>query len=157
MLNIIHPRIVAYLASIPGHDDPVLRKMEAKAHREGFPIVGPPRHGAPASLDFARDTLAGGPLGHARRRRGRDVAPHEAGSFGCRGLARPSARASGFLAEESRGKARDGAPQVGSLLMVLVRSINARRVFEMGSGFGYSGLWFAKALASVGRVLSYLG
>ncbi len=43
-------------------------------------------------------------------------------------------------------------PQVGQLLMVLTRAIGARRVFEMGSGFGYSGLWFAKALPEDGRV-----
>ena len=51
---------------------------------------------------------------------------------------------------------RDGfpmiGPQVGQLLMVLTRAIGARRVFEMGSGFGYSGVWFAKALPADGRV-----
>ena len=43
-------------------------------------------------------------------------------------------------------------PQVGGLLMLLARSIGAQRVFEMGSGFGYSGLWFAKALPIGGRI-----
>jgi predicted O-methyltransferase YrrM len=43
-------------------------------------------------------------------------------------------------------------PQVGRLLMTLALAINARRVFEMGSGFGYSGLWFAKALPDGGCV-----
>ena len=43
-------------------------------------------------------------------------------------------------------------PQVGGLLRMLARAIGARRVFEMGSGFGYSGLWFAKALPAGGRI-----
>ena len=43
-------------------------------------------------------------------------------------------------------------PQVGQLLMMLARAIGARRIFEMGSGFGYSALWFAKALPPEGRV-----
>ena len=43
-------------------------------------------------------------------------------------------------------------PQVGQLLMVLTRAMGARRVFEMGSGFGYSGAWFAKALPDGGLV-----
>jgi len=43
-------------------------------------------------------------------------------------------------------------PLVGRLLAVLARAINARSVFEMGSGFGYSGLWFASALPADGKV-----
>lgn len=43
-------------------------------------------------------------------------------------------------------------PQVGRLLMLLAKSIRAKRVFEIGSGFGYSALWFAKALPKEGRV-----
>jgi len=43
-------------------------------------------------------------------------------------------------------------PQVGPLLMILERAVGARRIFEMGSGFGYSGLWFAKALPKGGLV-----
>ncbi len=37
-------------------------------------------------------------------------------------------------------------PQVGQLLLTLARSIGARTVFEMGSGFGYSTAWFAQAI-----------
>jgi caffeoyl-CoA O-methyltransferase len=44
-------------------------------------------------------------------------------------------------------------PQVGMLLEILARSINARRIMELGSGFGYSGLWFARALPSDGYLL----
>ena len=44
-------------------------------------------------------------------------------------------------------------PLVGRLLYVLARSIGARDVFECGSGFGYSALWFARALPDDGRVV----
>lgn len=44
-------------------------------------------------------------------------------------------------------------PLVGRLLFVLARSIDARAVFELGSGFGYSALWFARALGEGGRVV----
>lgn len=44
-------------------------------------------------------------------------------------------------------------PQVGMLLEIVARSINARRIMELGSGFGYSGLWFARALPPDGYLL----
>lgn len=44
-------------------------------------------------------------------------------------------------------------PQVGQLLMLLARAIGAKRIFEMGSGFGYSAMWFAKAMPRDGRVI----
>ncbi|HET9480777.1 MAG TPA: O-methyltransferase [Candidatus Polarisedimenticolia bacterium] len=44
-------------------------------------------------------------------------------------------------------------PLVGQLCAVLARSIGARRVFEMGSGFGYSTLWFAGAVGDGGLVV----
>jgi len=43
-------------------------------------------------------------------------------------------------------------PEVGRLLYQLARMSRAERIFEMGSGFGYSTLWFARALPSTGRV-----
>ena len=43
-------------------------------------------------------------------------------------------------------------PQVGRLLLLLTRAVGAKRIFEMGSGFGYSALWFAKGLPANGRV-----
>lgn len=43
-------------------------------------------------------------------------------------------------------------PQVGQLLALLARSKNARTVFEMGSGYGYSAIWFAGALPAGGMV-----
>ena len=44
-------------------------------------------------------------------------------------------------------------PQVGRLLGILARGIGARRVLELGSGYGYSALWFARAMGSGGSVL----
>ncbi len=44
-------------------------------------------------------------------------------------------------------------PQVGNLLELLARSIGAKRIMELGSGFGYSGLWFARALPQDGYLL----
>ncbi|MBI2871219.1 MAG: O-methyltransferase [Candidatus Omnitrophica bacterium] len=43
-------------------------------------------------------------------------------------------------------------PMVGQLLFQLAKLAKAKTVFEMGSGFGYSAYWFAKALPSDGRV-----
>ncbi len=40
----------------------------------------------------------------------------------------------------------------GRSLEVLARSIGARRIFEMGSGFGYSAYWFAKATGPDGEI-----
>src|SRR3954471_22247606 len=41
-------------------------------------------------------------------------------------------------------------PAVGQLCYLLARSIAARRVFELGSGFGYSTAWFARAVKENG-------
>ena len=41
---------------------------------------------------------------------------------------------------------------VGATLLVLATAIGARRVFELGSGFGYSAYWFAKAVGPQGEV-----
>lgn len=41
---------------------------------------------------------------------------------------------------------------VGVTLEVLARSIGARRVLEMGSGYGYSAYWFARAVEDGGEV-----
>ena len=43
-------------------------------------------------------------------------------------------------------------PEVGRLLYQLARVSGAKRVFEMGSGYGYSTLWFARAVGPDGRV-----
>jgi caffeoyl-CoA O-methyltransferase len=44
-------------------------------------------------------------------------------------------------------------PQVGRLLEVVARSAGARRVLELGSGFGYSAYWFLRAVSRDGTVL----
>jgi caffeoyl-CoA O-methyltransferase len=41
---------------------------------------------------------------------------------------------------------------VGVTLELLARSIGARRVFELGSGYGYSAYWFARAVGETGQV-----
>ena len=40
----------------------------------------------------------------------------------------------------------------GRTLELLARSIGARRVFEMGSGYGYSAYWFSRAVGSDGEL-----
>jgi predicted O-methyltransferase YrrM len=44
-------------------------------------------------------------------------------------------------------------PIVGNLCATMARTIGARRIFEMGSGFGYSTLWFARAGGPEGIVV----
>ena len=41
----------------------------------------------------------------------------------------------------------------GSLLGLLARCIGARTVLELGSGYGYSALWFARAVPADGKVV----
>jgi len=43
-------------------------------------------------------------------------------------------------------------PEVGRLLFQLARVSGAKRIFEMGSGFGYSTLWFARGVGADGHV-----
>ena len=59
-------------------------------------------------------------------------------------------------AMEALAKERDFpivGPCVGSLLEVLVKSIGARRVLELGSGFGYSAFWFARGMPKDAEVI----
>jgi caffeoyl-CoA O-methyltransferase len=44
-------------------------------------------------------------------------------------------------------------PQVGQLLYILTSISHADNVFEVGSGFGYSALWFALAMNKNGNVV----
>src|SRR3972149_9321756 len=44
-------------------------------------------------------------------------------------------------------------PLVGRLLYQLAVMTGAKRIFDMGSGFGYSAYWFAKALGKKGLVI----
>ena len=71
-----------------------------------------------------------------------------------RGLAKQDDEA--VLLEMEELAERRGFPIIGRLcgrvLEVLARSIGARRVFELGSGFGYSAYWWAKATGPGGEV-----
>ena len=62
-----------------------------------------------------------------------------------------------LLEMEAEGKQR-GFPivgrNVGVTIEVLARAIGARRVMELGSGFGYSAYWFARAVGPGGEVHS---
>lgn len=60
-----------------------------------------------------------------------------------------------LLEMEAEAEARDFpivGRMVGIVLELLARSIGARRVFELGSGYGYSGYWFARAVGPSGEV-----
>ncbi len=57
---------------------------------------------------------------------------------------------------EAFGKARDFpivGPLVGRLLYQLTLLTKARLILEMGSGYGYSAYWFAKAVTWDGKVI----
>ena len=41
---------------------------------------------------------------------------------------------------------------VGAVLEILARGIGARRVFELGSGYGYSAYWFSRAIGPDGEL-----
>lgn len=60
------------------------------------------------------------------------------------------------LLEMEQLAADEGFPIIGRLcgryLEVLARSIGARRIFEMGSGFGYSAYWFSRATGRDGEI-----
>jgi len=45
-------------------------------------------------------------------------------------------------------------PQVGRLFQLLARTCAARRVIELGSGFGYSAFWWARAVGPDGHVVA---
>lgn len=60
------------------------------------------------------------------------------------------------LAEMEAEAARRGFPivgrHVGVTLELLARAIGAQRMIELGSGFGYSAYWFARAVGDRGEV-----
>jgi len=60
-----------------------------------------------------------------------------------------------LLEMEAEGRERDFpivGRMVGVAIELLARAIGARRVFELGSGFGYSGYWFARAVGPRGEL-----
>ena len=44
-------------------------------------------------------------------------------------------------------------PAIGGWLSMLARLVDARRVFEFGSGYGYSAYWFARELPADGEIV----
>lgn len=64
----------------------------------------------------------------------------------------------GPLFAELEARAAEGGfpivgPLVGRLLEVCARLVQARRILELGSGFGYSALWLARGLEPGGSLL----
>ena len=61
------------------------------------------------------------------------------------------------LTEMEAVAAKNNFPIVGRLvgifLQTLAKTINAKRIFEFGSGYGYSAYWFAKAAGPDGQVI----
>ncbi|MDD2724938.1 MAG: O-methyltransferase [Methylovulum sp.] len=61
------------------------------------------------------------------------------------------------LAEMEALAEKNNFPIVGRLVGVFLESmakmVNARRVFEFGSGYGYSAYWFAKAVGAQGQII----
>ncbi len=51
---------------------------------------------------------------------------------------------------------KEGFPIIGRLcgrtIELLARAIGARRIFEMGSGYGYSAYWFSRAVGPQGQI-----
>ncbi|MFL5796865.1 MAG: O-methyltransferase [Actinomycetota bacterium] len=71
-------------------------------------------------------------------------------------LSAAPADAEGPLGEMEERARAEGFPIVGRLvgvaLELLARAIGARRVFELGSGFGYSAYWFSRAVGPEGEL-----
>ena len=73
-------------------------------------------------------------------------------------------RAEGAMPRDAAPGGRDGGqdqrmravgPQTGQFLNILVRSLKAPTVLELGTSFGYSGIWLAEAARAVGgRVIT---
>jgi predicted O-methyltransferase YrrM len=60
------------------------------------------------------------------------------------------------LLEMEKEAQERGFPIVGRLvgvtLEILARAVGARRIFELGSGYGYSAYWFSRAAGESGKV-----
>ncbi|MHA1168423.1 MAG: O-methyltransferase, partial [Candidatus Hodarchaeales archaeon] len=44
-------------------------------------------------------------------------------------------------------------PHIGQFLMLITRLMGAKRIIELGSGFGYSALWFAKGIQEDAEII----
>src|SRR5439155_914317 len=91
------------------------------------------------------------------RRQARRCDPHPRERDRAEGRKRAERQGDPVEAEMRRyADERDGfpivGPVVGGLLYQLALILRARRIFEVGSGFGYSAFWFARALPDGGAV-----
>jgi len=73
-------------------------------------------------------------------------------------LATLNRAADAVLVDIATGNATRGLPlvdaEVGALLRVLATSIGARRILEIGTAIGYSGIWLARALPEDGMLVT---
>src|SRR6476646_7845374 len=73
-------------------------------------------------------------------------------------LAALNRAADAVLVDIAKGSATRGLPlvdaEVGALLRVLATSIGARRILEIGTAIGYSGIWLARALPEDGMLVT---
>ncbi|WP_458189933.1 O-methyltransferase [Haladaptatus sp. NG-WS-4] len=80
-----------------------------------------------------------------------DIVPEETGRFLRAALAEPDEM---LRAMEERGEDFPTVGrEVGQFLRLLAHAVNAERIFEFGSGFGYSAYWFADALPDDGEIV----
>jgi caffeoyl-CoA O-methyltransferase len=73
-------------------------------------------------------------------------------------LAQLNRQVDGVLADVAAEGSRRGLPlidaEVGALLRVEATAIGARRILEIGTAIGYSGIWLARALPADGMLIS---
>jgi predicted O-methyltransferase YrrM len=73
-------------------------------------------------------------------------------------LSRLNHAGDGVLDDIARSGEQDDLPlidaEVGALLRVLATAIGARRILEVGTCIGYSGIWLAKALPADGMLIT---
>ncbi|WP_255149966.1 O-methyltransferase [Halorarius halobius] len=79
--------------------------------------------------------------------------PHETVARLARGLTETDAVIDEMDARADQAGFPTVGPEVGAWLRLLARMVDAERVFEFGSGFGYSAYWFADALPADGELV----
>lgn len=82
-----------------------------------------------------------------------DVVPEEIGRFARSIGPRPDAVIEEMDEQAEREEFPTVGPAVGGWLQLIASLVDAERVFEFGSGFGYSAYWFARALPADGEVV----
>jgi predicted O-methyltransferase YrrM len=69
-------------------------------------------------------------------------------------LAACRAEAMAPQARTAQGGAPPITPEAGKFLHVLARAVGAKRILEVGTGVGYSGVWLARALPRDGQLVT---